>query len=253
MPELTFLGHATVLAELAGVRVLTDPVLRPWTTFLRRVSAPTDPVVTLGQLQPDVVVLSHLHHDHCDLPTLRRLTSGVRVIAPVGAGSWLRRHGVANVSELAVGASTTHGEVTIEAVPAVHDGSRGPLGPRAEAVGFLLSDRATAVYFAGDTALFPAMTSLGDIDVALLPVWGWGPNLGPGHLNPYEAACAARLIRPRVSVPIHWGSLAPVGLARRMAHHLYDPPREFARAVGRMDLAVQVVITEPGQRVALPG
>ncbi|MET0740471.1 MAG: MBL fold metallo-hydrolase [Candidatus Nanopelagicales bacterium] len=252
MQELTFLGHATVLVELAGVRVLTDPVLRPWTTFLRRVSEPTDPVVTLGRLRPDVVVLSHLHHDHCDLPTLRRLSAGVQVVAPVGAGRWLRRHGIANVQELVTGESATIGGLSVKAVPAVHDGSRGPLGPRAEAVGYLISDQARTLYFAGDTALFPAMSDLGEIDVALLPVWGWGPNLGAGHLNPYEAACAARMIRPRVCVPVHWGSLAPIGMARLMSHHLYDPPREFARAVRRMDLGTAVVITEPGHRVALP-
>jgi L-ascorbate metabolism protein UlaG (beta-lactamase superfamily) len=104
------------------------------------------------------------------------------------------------------------------------------------------------------------MTDLGSdgVDVALLPVWGWGPNLGPGHLDPVTAADAVELIRPRVAVPVHWGTLTVAGLTspasplrRRMRRLLIDPPRSFAAEVAARSLGTRVVVTEPGHPVLL--
>jgi L-ascorbate metabolism protein UlaG (beta-lactamase superfamily) len=72
-------------------------------------------------------------------------------------------------------------------------------------VGYVLEGSRT-VYFAGDTDLFDGMRSLGEIDVALIPVWGWGSSVGEGHLDPDRAAAALALLRPRVAIPIHWGT-----------------------------------------------
>jgi L-ascorbate metabolism protein UlaG (beta-lactamase superfamily) len=96
------------------------------------------------------------------------------------------------------------------------------------------------------------------VDVALLPVWGWGPTLGPGHLDPIEAAEAVALIRPRIAVPVHWGTLTVAGigprspLGGRMRRLLVEPPRQFAAEVVRRALATTVLVTEPGAAVALP-
>jgi len=100
------------------------------------------------------------------------------------------------------------------------------------------------VYVAGDTDLFAGMSRLGPVDVALLPVWGWGPTLGPGHLDPPRAAEAVRRIKPKKAVPVHWGTLAIGGLRRPMGRLLVDPPWEFAEAAGDC-----VVVTQPGQEV----
>ncbi len=104
------------------------------------------------------------------------------------------------------------------------------------------------MYVAGDTDLFDGMTALGPVDVALLPVWGWGPSLGPGHLTPQRAAEAVKRVRPRIAVPVHWGTLALPGLARtpRMRRLLTEPPLEFAAAAGPA-----VVVTPPGAEVPL--
>jgi L-ascorbate metabolism protein UlaG (beta-lactamase superfamily) len=103
------------------------------------------------------------------------------------------------------------------------------------------------VYFAGDTQAFAAMRSLGPIDVALMPIAGWGPVLGPGHMNPAAAVEALRLIRPQVAIPIHWGSLVPMGLHRRAWSYLTRPPLEFAQRM-RLELPdVQVQILHPGE------
>lgn len=251
-PEhLTYLGHATVLLEVGGVRVLTDPVLRQGATFLRRLPhAPHARMVT----DVDVVVISHLHHDHLDLASLRLVTSRAVLVVPHGAAHWLRAKRLGqHIVELAPGEEYQHGPLTVTATPAVHSGKREPFGPTADAIGFMFRAGPAAVYFAGDTDLFPAMGQLaepGELDVALLPVWGWGPNLGPGHLDPGRAAEAVRLLEPTYAVPIHWGTLAPVGMHRMRLSRLYDPPHEFAAAVASAGLPAKVLVTPPGRRVA---
>ncbi len=242
--SLVFLGHSTVLLDIGGVRVLTDPVLRGRLLFLRRHAAP----VAVGHYAGiDAVVLSHLHHDHCDLRSLALLGRDVRLIAPDGAGDFLRRRGFRQVVTLAAGQSHAVGPVTVTATPAVHDGRREPFGPRAAAVGYLLASGQTAVYFAGDTDLFAGMRELcPDLDLALIPVWGWGPNLGTGHLDPERAAEATALLRPRRAVPVHWGTLFPYGLRPFYADRLHTPARAFAAAVAARGLPTEVSLLTPG-------
>jgi L-ascorbate metabolism protein UlaG (beta-lactamase superfamily) len=145
-------------------------------------------------------------------------------------------------------------------VQAEHSGHRwGPRlthGPATESLGHLLEGPEGTVYASGDTDLFDGMHALGqrDIDVALLPVWGWGPNLGPGHLDPVSAAEAVARLRPRMAVPVHWGTLAVAGarLLPRMRRLLVDPPRAFATEVAARELDTHVVVTEPGSPVRHP-
>jgi L-ascorbate metabolism protein UlaG (beta-lactamase superfamily) len=261
-PALQFLGHSTVRVELAGRTVLTDPLLAPTVGLLRRVVPMPDPAAWAGV---DVVLISHLHGDHLHLPSLRRLGGDTRIVVPRGAGAWLRGRGFSRVEELSAGETLTDGDLRITGVRAVHSGHRwGPRsthGPATESIGHLLEGAGSSVYASGDTALFDGMTRLGHrgIDVALLPVWGWGPNLGPGHLDPVGAAEAVARIRPRVAVPVHWGTLAvagttglPTPLSRRMRRLLVEPPREFAAAVATRHLNTRVVVAEPGQAVVLP-
>ena len=248
MRRLTWLGHATVLLDLDGVRLITDPVLRSRFVHLRRQTAAPASEVTE---RIDAVLLSHLHADHLDPPSLRRLGDGVAVVAPRGAGRFLRGRGFAVAAELAPGESLDVGGVSITAVPAIHGGRRWPLGRDAAAVGFVVR-ASRSVYFAGDTDVFDEMRALGgDLDVALLPVWGWGPSLGPGHMDPARAARAAALLRPRVAVPIHWGTFFPVGLARVRGRALVDPPRAFARYVAELAPGVRVEVLAPGASLDL--
>ena len=89
------------------------------------------------------------------------------------------------------------------------------------------------------------------LDLALLPVWGWGPRLGPGHLDPERAAQAVELLRPTVAIPIHWGTLWPIAMRWRR-HHLVEPPVRLADAVAALDVATRVVILAPGEAYDLP-
>jgi L-ascorbate metabolism protein UlaG (beta-lactamase superfamily) len=245
--RIVFLGHATVLIEVDGVRLLTDPVLRSHVAHLRRQVPPVE-TDAIGGL--DAVLISHTHHDHLDLASLRLLPDDTPLLVPAGAGAWLRDRRFQNVTELAVGEVANVGGLVVAAVEARHDGRRAG-GPAAQTIGFLVRGR-RAIYFAGDTELFPGMTALSaQLDVALLPVAGWGPRLGPGHMDPLDAARAVDLLRPRVAIPMHWGTLLPVGLARRLRAHLADPPRLFAEHVARLAPHVEVRVLQPGQQTML--
>jgi L-ascorbate metabolism protein UlaG (beta-lactamase superfamily) len=236
-----------VLIELDGVRLLSDPVLRDRVGPLMRVAPPVAPEVFEAI---DAVLLSHLHADHADVPSLQRVGSPL-VIAPRGAGPWLRERISGEVGEVGVGDELRVGSVRIVAISAVHGARRRPLGVRAEPVGYVVRAGAGSAYFAGDTDLFPAMADLaGSIDVALLPVSGWGRTLGPGHLDPERAAQAAVRIAPRVAVPIHWGTFSP-GRPLRRHPDPGRPPHEFAALVAGRAPAVEVRVLEPGGRTVV--
>jgi L-ascorbate metabolism protein UlaG (beta-lactamase superfamily) len=248
LPRLTFLGHSTVLIEVGGIRILTDPVLFARLLFLRRVVTSLDDSL---YADIDLVLVSHLHHDHLDLPSLRLVGPGVHVVVPRGAGRFMKASGFDRVSELRAGESLRHGGVEIVATPAIHSGFRPPFGPRAAAVGYRIEAGPASVYFAGDTDVFPEMAEVGrDLDVALLPVWGWGPSLGGGHLDPRRAAIALQLLQPRYVVPIHWGTLWPLGFGRVRPHRLTQPPVEFAALAAEVQPGATVLVTAPGDPVS---
>jgi L-ascorbate metabolism protein UlaG (beta-lactamase superfamily) len=243
---VTWGGHSTVLVELDGIRLLTDPVLRPRVAHLRRHGEP--PAAALTE-RLDAVLISHLHYDHLDVPSLRGIAGDVRAFGPRGAGALLRRAGFATVEELQPGDAGEVGGVRVAAVPAAHDPRRRPLGPRAQPLGFVL-EAGPRVYFAGDTDLFDGMSEIGPVDLALLPVAGWGPELGNGgHLDPEAAARAAALIRPKVVVPIHWGTLYPRG--RRLGDWFTEPARRFAAHAAELAPGVEVRVLAPGESSSL--
>lgn len=191
------------------------------------------------------VLLSHLHRDHADGVSLRALGHDTRVVAPKGAGPALHRLlGAHPTHLLAAGdAIALSPQVTVRAVAAHHDGRRHPLGRPIAALGYLI-EGPQRIYFAGDTELFAGMAQLAEppIDVALLPIWGWGPKLGTGHLDPEGAARAVALLAPRIVVPIHWGTFLPIGSRQRWA--LVDPIDEF---LDRMrTTGVRVAAMAPG-------
>jgi len=246
MPPRTiaWLGHATALVELDGLRVLTDPLLRGRVAHLRR-HAPTAEVPE----RLDAVLLSHLHRDHADGPSLRLIPPAVPVLVPAGAGAVVRGLGVREVIELRAGDRVPLAGGTVEAVHAEHDGRRSPLHAPIAALGFVIEGGAR-VYFAGDTDLFEGMGGLGPLDAALVPVWGWGPSLGPGHLDPDGAARAVARLRPRLAIPIHWGTYLPFGYAP--GHPLLRlPGARFAARVAELSPEVRVALLAPGESVEL--
>lgn len=245
--RIVFVGHSTVLIELDGVRLLTDPVLVSRVAHLRRHAPLVEKSVFAD---PDAVLISHLHHDHLDMASLRRLGRQTPLIVPAGAGEWLAHRGFDAVTELSVGESTRVGVVTVGAVEARHDGRRFA-GPRVDALGYLVGGR-RVVYFAGDTELFAEMANLSpSIDVALVPVAGWGPRVGHGHMDSSQAAQAVALIAPRLAIPVHWGTLGRIGLSRGDRELLGEAPYRFAEQVATLAPDVEVRILTPGQDTEL--
>jgi L-ascorbate metabolism protein UlaG (beta-lactamase superfamily) len=130
-------------------------------------------------------------------------------------------------------------------MPADHPGRPAP-GRSAQAVGYAVLGSAR-VYFAGDTDLFAGMAGLVEqLDIALLPIWGWGPSLGTGHLDPGRAAEALALLAPRLAVPIHWGTLRPFYRTPR-ARYLREPVDAFVAAAGELAPRVAVRVLGPGE------
>jgi L-ascorbate metabolism protein UlaG (beta-lactamase superfamily) len=247
--RVTYVGHATVLVEIDGIRLLTDPVLRRRIGPLWRHGAPPSPRLAAGV---DAVLISHLHHDHADVPSLRRLSRTVPVFAAPGAGDFLARLGLSDVRELAPGDSGTVGDVRVTATEANHPAGGRRFERASRAVGFELSGQ-RRIYFAGDTDLFDGMETIGggELDLALLPIWGWGTNIGAGHLNPERAARAAALLSAKLVVPIHWGTLYPLGLARLRPEPLRAPPRELAAWMHELAPQAELRVLAPGEATSL--
>lgn len=248
MDRLTYIGHATTLIRLEGTSILTDPMLRTWLGPLRRQGPPPPPALTKIA---DAVLISHLHRDHLDLPSLRRVPQRTPIVIPRGAGRWVDRGGPHPVVELARGETASVGGAEVTGVPAEHNGRRGRWGSEIEPLGYVIRGDGRTVYFAGDTDLFDEMAGIGPVDLALLPVWGWGPSVGEGHLDPEKAARAVELVRPRVVIPIHWGTFYPVGVRRLRPGPLAEPPHELARLVAAQAPEVEVRVLEPGSETSL--
>jgi L-ascorbate metabolism protein UlaG (beta-lactamase superfamily) len=222
-------------------------VLRPRVTHLRRIVPPP----ALEDLdRPDAVLISHAHFDHLDLASLR-LLHPCPVVAPRGCGRLLRGAGFREVIETRSGETVQLGKLEVTAARVDHDGRRHPFSRARESLAYVI-DGAGRTLFAGDTGLFEGMRTLaGGIDVALLPISGWGPRLGRGHMGPAEAAEAAALIAPRVAIPIHWGTYAS-----RRADWLDDPERPtrlFEEETASAAPGVEVRIVPPGGATEIRG
>lgn len=249
---ITWVGHATVRIDVPGLSVLTDPVVTPRVAHLRR-------RVPLVPLEPvDVVLVSHLHMDHLHLPSLARTATGARVLAPKGSGGLFRPLSHARLDEVAPGESVvlrvaelSSPEITVDVVAAAHSTSRAPHSRLvAEPVGYVVRVGGFAIYFAGDSDLCEAMRELGAIDVALLPIWGWGSSLGEGHLDPVRAAVATAWIDPRHVIPIHWGTYTPVRPRPGAPAWIDDPLAGFTRALEAEGLGERLVALRPGEGAA---
>jgi len=244
--RITYLGHASLLIEIDGLKVLTDPLLRGRVLHLRRLA----PEVTPGQLAgTGLILISHAHHDHLDTRSLRLIADGPQVLCPQPARRAVAAAGL-RPDVMAAGGFAKVGAVEVEAVRADHDGRRYPHHRRSDALGYVLRGPSGSVYFAGDTGWFEEIGEVGEVDVALLPVAGWGPRLGPGHLDPDEAARAAALIAPRAAIPIHWGSYER--MAMRRSGHRADPARRFCAQLGELAPGVAAELLEPGAALEMP-
>lgn len=247
----TWLGHATVLLELGSTRVLTDPFLGESIGPRHRIG-PLPTADTYADI--DVVLISHLHHDHLDAPSLLMLDPSVAVVGPTGVSTVLAPHSPGNLREVASGDVVRVAGVEITAVPAVHPGSRLGSGTYAAPLGYLIRAGGRTVYFAGDTAPSQNLEALtGVIDLALLPAGGSRRTSGQlGHLTPRQAAELAARVRPALAVPVHWGTLQ-IPIIGNLRHTLETRAGDqFVEFTAQLAPTVRAVRATPGERLALP-
>ena len=228
----TWLGHSTVLLELDGARVLTDPV---WgeraspVTFAgpKRFQAVPVPIAALPEL--DAVIVSHDHYDHLDYPTIAQLAKRpVPFFTSLGVGAHLQAWGVPSdrITELDwwEEARVPGTELTISAAPSQHFSGRG-LGSRNATLwsSFVVRGPRHTVFFSGDTGLTPEYEAIraqfGAFDLVLLEVGAYHEAWGDIHLGPEHALDALRLLGGGRLLPVHWGTF-------NLALHAWDDPAE---------------------------
>lgn len=250
--RVRWLGHATVVLDVGGVRVVTDPLLGRHAGLLRRRGAAPDPAYWQ---EADAVLVSHLHHDHAEPASLRAL-GAVPVLAAPSSARWLARQGLDAVA-LPPGRwwRSPAADVRVRTAPADHGHRPMPHRPNA-ATGFVVRGGGLTVWFAGDTGPTPALATVprlagAPVDLALVPVGGWGPRLSGGHLDPVAAARACAAVGARVAVPVHWGTLhAPA--ARRLPPGWMDRAGPaFAAAAHRFAPRCVVRVLAPGEALDL--
>ena len=241
--RVTFVGHATVLIETGGLRILTDPMLRERIGPLRRHGHRLGPD-DIGPI--DVVLVSHAHRDHFDPRSLDRVHGDPVLVVPRGCARVVAPGHFRDVVEVVPGEEVAVRGTTIRATSARHGSVLTPMVPRSTPVGYVV-DGPVRTYFAGDTDVYPGMAELaGLVDLALLPVWVWGPVMGPGHMDPMRAAQATAMIRPRWAMPIHWATFYPAGLDRLTRRHLLEPGPTFASRVSEVAPETEPIVLLPG-------
>lgn len=252
--QITWLGHATLLWQLDGVNLVTDP------TF-GRIGHGTTPRLAPPPLAPDALprldalLVTHNHYDHCDLPSLRALRGRnpeATLVVPEGLGPWARRNIGGPVTELPWYETLAVGPVRVTSLPAQHWSIRGPLDRhQSHWVGYHVSGPSGSTLFSGDTGFGPHFAHIAErvpaVDVACLPVGAYAPRwfMQRQHMGPQEAVEAARILGARVLLPVHWGTY------RLTDEPLNEPPRLTLAAAAEVGL--DVCPLHPGGRYTRAG
>jgi len=235
VPSVTWIGHATLLIQMDGLSILTDPMFAPRMFTIKRLAPPG---VALSHLPPiDAVVVSHNHRDHLDEWSVKALGPQVEFVVPLGLGPWFQRRGLARVHELDWWQDHTlrarGGAVRITLVPAQHWSGRGLRDHNLSLWGgFVIESPTTCFYFSGDTGYPAAFSEIGKrfpgIDYALLPIGAYAPRwfMSPQHIDPAQAVIAFGELGAQQFVPMHWGTF------QLSDEPLDEPPRLLREAMG---------------------
>lgn len=252
----TWLGHSTVLLEIDGVFILTDPVWGERTSPFGWMGPKRwyPPPIDLDELpEIDAVVLSHDHYDHLDEPTISAIAGwDTRFVAPLGVGAHLEYWGVpaSSIDELDWGDELQIGDLRLAMTPARHASGRQVFDQnRTLWAGYALIGPSHRVYFSGDTGLFPGMvdigTEYGPFDLTMIEVGAYDMAWPDWHLGPEQAVRAHSLVQGELMLPIHWGLFD-------LAMHGWTEPMERVRVAAEA-AGVRVASPRPGESVEPDG
>jgi L-ascorbate metabolism protein UlaG (beta-lactamase superfamily) len=226
--SLTFVGHATVMITTARTRLFTDPLFERSFYGLRRAKEAGVHAADVDDV--DLVLISHAHRDHLSPRSLRRVLKDVPIVVPPRCGPLVARLGFFAIDELQPGATVTHGDVEITAVPVRHSGAGGLGGGHRGACGYVMRTQGTCFYFAGDTGYFSGFAEIGrrfHPDVAILPIGGYEPAaFRDEHLSPLDAIHAFADLGARVLIPVCHGSFP-------LSYEPLDAPAAWLRQLAR--------------------
>jgi L-ascorbate metabolism protein UlaG (beta-lactamase superfamily) len=256
--EITYIGHATLLLEMAGVRVLTDPNFEPKLgRLLARVSAPGLALEALPAL--DALLLTHAHADHLSFKSLDRLPRDIPLYAPSAVAHWLMRKGYRHAIPLDDGESVTVGDsLRVHTGRATHRGNRYGFDRWRSATNmYLLESDEESAFFAGDTALTATTHHLVErvlwaqrrqLDIALLPIGyapAWKPGFRRGHLTGDDALALFQTLGARAMLPYHWGTF------RHVTATAHDAIVRLRARLEQHDARERVHVIEPGESLVL--
>jgi L-ascorbate metabolism protein UlaG (beta-lactamase superfamily) len=241
-PTVTWVGHATLLLQVGGVNILTDPQWSARASPLsfagpRRVTAPG---LRFEDLPPiHLVLISHDHYDHLDVATVKRLAGAhrPRFLVPLGLKAWFADIGITDVEELDWWESRMLRGITLTCVPAQHFSGRTPWERNRRLwSGWTIAGGDRRAYFAGDTGYYEGLKEIGErlgpFDLAAIPIGAYLPPniMRPSHTSPEEALRALADVRGKVFVPVHWGTF---DLADEP---IEEPPKRLAAEARRLGL-----------------
>jgi len=250
---VTWIGHSTFLINLEGTTILTDPVfsdkvgvsLLGLTTIGLRRFVP--PALTIAELPPlDLILVSHAHMDHYDVPSLRRLRRDVPTILARDTAEFMDDLGYTALREMDWGQTAEVKGVRIEAVPVKHWGRRYPWDRDRGYNGFLLTKGKRSILFGGDTAYterLPAATNGRRLDLAILPIGGYNPYIA-NHASPEQAWDLFHEMRARYLIPMHWRTF------RMSRERPLEPYERLAAAVNGS--APRIALHAIGETWSLP-
>ena len=258
MLRVTYIGHATLLIEVGGKRLLTDPNFDlALGKFLPRVSAPGIALDALPKL--DAILLTHAHADHLSFDSLDALPDDIPLFAPPSIAKWLGKQGYRHAVGVAPGETAEVDGVIIRVAAATHKGNRYGIDRWRSATNmYLIDTNKVSCFFAGDTALTADTTQLVEthlaihdrnLDVALLPIghapW-WKPGFRKGHLTSSDALALFELLKARYFIPYHWGTF------NHVTSTAFDAIDRLRATLQSHPLHPAVKILEPGTSFVLP-